>query len=344
MTPSVFDPLKVGPIELPNRLAMAPVKTALGGTDGLVSERHIAYFKRRADGGVGLIIVEPMFIDPRGREHPRQLGLGYLPAQFLSPRTNRRGDSWGSEACPFRFIDEIVETVRATLGPDLALIARVSADEKVEGGLGIDDAAELGRRVAGQGVDALHVVTVLELRPDRVIVATGSLPLIPRIPGLDDPVVAADILTGRRPAGRRVLVLGGGLVGIELAEHLATEGREVVVVELLDDVARDMEPVTRAMTLKRLATLPVEILTRTRLLELESGRARVLDEPTDEERTLGPFDTVLVAVGHAAYDPLSTALRGAGVPVTTIGDAVRPGQVLDATRAGREAVVAAERR
>lgn len=643
MTPSVFDPLRVGPIELPNRLAMAPVKTALGGTDGLVSERHIAYFKRRAAGGVGLIILEPMFIDPRGREHPRQLGahadevvpglrrvveavhragsrvfahlnhagraanpkaiggapeapsavacpatgatpepmserrirqlvaaygaaarrareagcdgvelqlgLGYLPAQFLSPRTNRRGDVWGSATCPFRFIDEIVETVRATLGPDLALIARVSADEKVEGGLGIDDAAELGHRVAGQGVDALHVVTgsacdsppwyyqhmalpegvneslaarlrkmvglpvmvagrlgdpdrireliggglvdavalgrplladpdlplkmrehreheimgcgaclqgclyqvkqggpvgclvnpglshegeavpapaayaerlvvvgggpagieaaiegrrrgwevvlleregalggqfayafrtpgkapmerpfsalvhaaeasgvdirlgieanvatVLELRPDRVVAATGSRPLIPRIPGLDDPVVAADILTGRRTAGRRVLVVGGGLVGIELAEHLAAEGREVVVVELLDDVARDMEPVTRAMTLKRLATLPVDIHTRTRLLGLENGAARALDEATGEERPLGRFDTVLVAVGHAAYDPLSTALREAGVPVTTIGDAVRPGQVLDATRAGREAVVAAERR
>jgi pyruvate/2-oxoglutarate dehydrogenase complex dihydrolipoamide dehydrogenase (E3) component len=140
------------------------------------------------------------------------------------------------------------------------------------------------------------------------------------------------------------LVVGGGLVGLELAEHLAAEGREVVVVELLDDVARDMEPVTRAMTLKRLATLPVDIHTRTRLLELENGAAHALDEATGEERPLGRFDTVLVAGGHAAYDPLSTALREAGVPVTTIGDAVRPGQVLDATRAGREAVVAAERR
>jgi 2,4-dienoyl-CoA reductase-like NADH-dependent reductase (Old Yellow Enzyme family) len=74
MAERAFTPLRIGPVELPNRLALAPVKTALGGTDGRASATHVAYYRRRAAGGAGLLIVEPLFVDPRGREHPRQLG------------------------------------------------------------------------------------------------------------------------------------------------------------------------------------------------------------------------------------------------------------------------------
>ena len=71
----VFESVMIGPLELPNRLVMAPVKTAFGGPDGKVTERLIHYYSRRAAGGVGAIIVEPLFVDPAGKEHPRQLGI-----------------------------------------------------------------------------------------------------------------------------------------------------------------------------------------------------------------------------------------------------------------------------
>ena len=48
MTDRAFTPLRVGPVELPNRLALAPVKTALGGTDGRVTAAHVEYYRRRA--------------------------------------------------------------------------------------------------------------------------------------------------------------------------------------------------------------------------------------------------------------------------------------------------------
>ena len=73
MRTAVFERLRIGPIELSNRIALAPVKTALGGTDGLATDRHAAYYRRRARGGAGLLILEPLFVDPMGREHPRQL-------------------------------------------------------------------------------------------------------------------------------------------------------------------------------------------------------------------------------------------------------------------------------
>jgi hypothetical protein len=112
----------------------------------------------------------------------------------------------------------------------------------------------------------------------------------------------------------------------------------VVVVELLPEIARDMEAVTRGMTLKRLAGVPVEILTRTTLVRMEGHEAFVVGPDDESERSLGRFDSVIVAVGHASYDPLSDRLRARGLPVAVIGDASRPGQILDATQAGRRAV------
>jgi NADPH-dependent 2,4-dienoyl-CoA reductase/sulfur reductase-like enzyme len=182
------------------------------------------------------------------------------------------------------------------------------------------------------------VDAVAALDPDRVIVATGSRPVVPPIPGLDDPLTAAEVLTAGRRPGPRVLILGGGLVGIEMAEMLAARDHEVVVVELLDDIARDMETVTRKMTLGRLRELPVTVHTSTRLTRLEDGEAFVIGEDSRTEASLGAFDSVLVAVGHQSDDSLSAGLAKAGVDVTTIGDAVRPGQILDATRAAFDAL------
>jgi pyruvate/2-oxoglutarate dehydrogenase complex dihydrolipoamide dehydrogenase (E3) component len=179
---------------------------------------------------------------------------------------------------------------------------------------------------------------ILALDPDHVIVATGSRPAVPPIPGLGDVFTAEDVITGERETGQNVLVLGGGLVGIEMAEMLATQGREVLVIEMLEDIARDMEPVTRKMTLRRLQELPVKIHTSTRLARMDGGEAFAVAEGSTEETPLGVFDSVLVAVGHHSYDPLSQGLEEAGVPVSVIGDAARPGQILDATRGGYAAV------
>ncbi|HDS00648.1 MAG TPA: NADH:flavin oxidoreductase, partial [candidate division Zixibacteria bacterium] len=71
----IFAPLKIGSVEIPNRLIMAPVKTGYGTLDGEVTYLHQAYYRRRAEGEVGGIIVEPLYVDIAGKEHPRQLGI-----------------------------------------------------------------------------------------------------------------------------------------------------------------------------------------------------------------------------------------------------------------------------
>ncbi len=204
----------------------------------------------------------------------------------------------------------------------------------------------LVRAVETSGID-LRVGTeptledIAALHPQKVVIATGSRPIIPDIPGLEDPLTAEEVLTGSRDVGRRVLILGGGLVGIELAEQLAADGHEIVVVELLEDVARDMEAITRKMTLKRLQTLPVEVHTETRLLRFEQGEA--LRPPRDDRR--GTVSRVFStrswwrwATGHTIR--LSAALREAGLAVEVVGDARTPGQVWDATQDGRTAITA----
>lgn len=72
---SPFESIRVGSVDLPNRIAMAPMKTAYGTKEGRVTEKLLAYFRRRAEGGVGLIISEPFYVDRRGVEHPKQLGI-----------------------------------------------------------------------------------------------------------------------------------------------------------------------------------------------------------------------------------------------------------------------------
>jgi len=75
MSDVLFQPLKVRGLEIPNRMVMPPVKLGYGTRDGEVTERHIAFYRRRVEGGVGLIITEPMYIAPNGKEVPTQLGV-----------------------------------------------------------------------------------------------------------------------------------------------------------------------------------------------------------------------------------------------------------------------------
>jgi len=71
----LFSPLAVGSMRLPNRIVMAPMSTDLGGEDGAVTERLLAYYEARARGGVGLVVSEAVTVDPLHPYMPRGLGL-----------------------------------------------------------------------------------------------------------------------------------------------------------------------------------------------------------------------------------------------------------------------------
>lgn len=630
-----FEPWRLGSLELSNRLMMAPVKTGYGTLTGDVTPRHEAYYRRRADGAVSAIIVEPLFIDPLGKEHPKQLGIsaanhveglkrlvkaihdggalaiahinhagraanpkatgqkpeapseitcpstgvtpaampenrvkeliaefaeaagraadagfdaleiqfgsGYLIAQFLSARTNLRTDEYGgSPEKRHRFAEDILSRVFHEIGQDIPIIARISALEQVDNGLNLEDAKALGNFLKGKGVAALHVVSgsacdsppwyyqhmrlplgknlewashiktkvgmpvitagrlgnpqdireaigkglvdaialgrplvadpdlplkmidnrdddviqcgaclqgcllkvksgeglgcivnptvgreaehyekpekakrvvivgggpagiqaaitaderghnvvlfekdrtggqfnlsfippgkemmerpftsfvnkiknsLIDFRsgqkatieniaaedPDVVIVATGATAIIPSIPGLKEALTGEDVLTGKANLGRRVLIIGGGMVGLECAEYLANKDHEITIVELLEDVARDMEPITRKLTLKQLGLSNITILTNTRVTRFVGEKAYI--QENDNEKPLGEFDSVIAAVGTKSLKDLMDPLKARGIDVRVIGDASRPRQIYDAVRDGFETAI-----
>jgi 2,4-dienoyl-CoA reductase (NADPH2) len=629
-----FSPFNIGSLRLSNRLLMAPVKTAFGTPDGKSTYRHEAYYRRRAEGGVGAIIVEPCYVDPQGKEHPKQLGisdydhleslkrlvaaiheggavaiahlnhagrasnpkvigtapeapsevmctltgvtpvsmsqerieqvvlefagavrrageagfdaveiqfgLGYLIAQFLSPHTNRRWECYGgSRENRFRFAEEILAAVKSENKRSLPIVARLSASEQIPGGLEISDAIILTRFLQEHAVAALHVVggsacesppwyfqhmrlplgknldwattikkevnipvivagrlgnpadiraavdggvvdavalgrplvadpdlplkmredrdgaviqcgaclqgclggvksgeglccivnpevgfesnhlrppatlktvvvvgggpagmqaalsaerlghkvilfeksdlggqfglswrppgkammkrpleslirllreskvdirtfhmatmqDILDEHPQQIIIATGATPIIPSIPGLDNPLTGEDVLKESSPVGERVLIIGGGMVGLETAEFLLQKGHRITIVEMLEDVARDMLPITRKLTLKVLGEARIPILTSTEVTRFAGKQAFAISDGA--EKSLGEFDSVVVAVGTRSVNELEARLYRHGLEVKVIGGAKAPRQIGDAIKEGFKAV------
>ena len=168
---------------------------------------------------------------------------------------------------------------------------------------------------------------------DAVVCATGSTPIIPRIPGVEKPI-AVDCLSainGAKPVGKKVVVIGGGLVGTETALDLAENGHAVTLVEMLPKIMKDVATTDFLAYSERIAKTDMRILTETRLEEVLDGGALVRG-PKGEE-TL-EADTVILALGFRPNTALYDELKAAGKEVYEVGDAVKPGKIFDAVHTG----------
>ena len=175
---------------------------------------------------------------------------------------------------------------------------------------------------------------IKELSPEVLIVATGSAPLSPDVPGIDrdNVVTAQDVLNGA-PVGSRVVVVGGGLVGCETADYLAQQGKDVTVVEMLRRTAQDISPGARYFLRRRLKEKNVKMLTSTPVKAITGDG--VVISPESGERTLGPVDTVVLATGARSVNDLA-AVKEFVPEVYVIGDAASPGKVLQAVQQATE--------
>lgn len=182
--------------------------------------------------------------------------------------------------------------------------------------------------------------SVRNLSPDAVIVATGSLPVVPRFcASAAGAVTAQDILSGAE-AGKNVLVLGGGLIGCETAEHLAAQGRSVTVVEMLPQLAKDMEWCARVLLLRRMASLGIKLRSGNEILSIGAGNAVTVRNEKGREETLSGFDTLVVAVGCRPDNALSDGLSAAlDCPCVAVGDCRKTAKIMDAVHSGFEAAL-----
>lgn len=162
------------------------------------------------------------------------------------------------------------------------------------------------------------------LHADVVVLATGAKPLVPPIPGIQEyrPVSASDILKGKTLiGGKKVLIIGGGLVGCETAEHLSIYHNQVTIVDMLDALAKESVKRSRVVLMQRLQESGVKAYTSTKVLEILPDGIRA--EHAGEEICLNGFDQVVMALGFRAYNPLQEAAETSAKEVYVIGDAVR---------------------
>ncbi|MDO8491795.1 MAG: FAD-dependent oxidoreductase [Dehalococcoidia bacterium] len=167
--------------------------------------------------------------------------------------------------------------------------------------------------------------------PDAVVLASGVKPAVPPIPGIDgeNVVTAADVLTGKAATGKRVVVLGGGMVGCEAAEVLAGQGKDVTIVEVLDKVGSEIMTLFRRPTLNRLKDRKVAMVTGAKCLEISTDGVRAVTR--DGERLI-QGESVVLATGARANRDLLQGLSG--VTVHLVGDCIQPRKILEAVEDG----------
>ena len=177
---------------------------------------------------------------------------------------------------------------------------------------------------------------ILKLMPDAVIIAGGALPIIPNIPGMDKMTVleANKVLISGNCPGEKILVLGGGLVGCETALFLDRQGKDVTIVEQLEELLLGVKHATNNdLAIKRLlADSNIKQMTKATLTAMDTGTVTV--STGEGQETILPCDTVVIAVGYQSDQNLEAALLGKIDKVFTIGDNRKATKIIDAVEQG----------
>jgi len=184
--------------------------------------------------------------------------------------------------------------------------------------------------------------------PDAVIVATGSETLVlPFIKGITAPEIVhgGDCLSGKRPVGHKVLVVGGGMVGAETAEFLAEKGHDVSIIEMRDAIGPDVIHEHRVFLMEGLKEYDVHQYVNAAVSEIYPDGVsykNAADKSDDTVYELRGFDTVVLSMGYVSkythregqevvYDFVDE-LKAICPEVHVVGDAIRARRALDATK------------
>jgi 2,4-dienoyl-CoA reductase-like NADH-dependent reductase (Old Yellow Enzyme family)/thioredoxin reductase len=181
---------------------------------------------------------------------------------------------------------------------------------------------------------------IITFGPDVVIVATGSRPRRPSIPGHDSSLVvqARDLYEENLPVGKKIVIAGGGEIGCETADWLAGPEREITVVEVLPGVLSKMKKLPRERLLARLADKGVSVLEETEITSIEQKGVHL--KVKDGEEFLLEADQVILAVGAQPEGDLLSVLKGKIKEVIAVGDAAVPGNLGATLRSATEAALA----
>lgn len=178
-------------------------------------------------------------------------------------------------------------------------------------------------------------------KPEHIILATGATPIeisFPADNASDNVFQAMDILMQQMPLEGDVVIIGGGLVGLDTAEFLASKGAKVTIMEMNKHVGEGVEWILKKMKLRSLKKKGIDIITRALVKRIE--RNSVVFENNEGKERRHKADFVVAALGFKPYCPLEQELRNMGFKTVRIGDCKSPRGIAEATSEGYNAAKA----
>ena len=177
--------------------------------------------------------------------------------------------------------------------------------------------------------------------PDALIIAVGSAPLVPPIPGLDgdNVTVVNHYYLEKDKVGNEVVVMGGGLAGCECAIHLAMEGKTVRLVEMRSELAPDANVRHRPLMLKQMDELRGNLTVHTGHRALRVTGEGVVCAGPDGNEVLIPGRSVICALGQRSRTDVVEELQDAAPFVRVIGDAAKVSTITNAVYWGYHAAL-----
>jgi len=201
----------------------------------------------------------------------------------------------------------------------------------------------LERQALAEGVEIrLNTLVTPEYvaaeKPDALILAVGSTPIVPQLPGIegDNVVIVNNYYLEQEKVADSVVVLGGGLAGCECAVHLGQEGKQVHLVEMRDTLAPDCNIRNRPILMRKVAEF---CTAHTGYKGLRITDESVVCINAEGQEVLVPGKTVICAVGQRANRADVDALHLAAPYVREIGDCVRPANITKAVYEGYHAAL-----
>lgn len=175
---------------------------------------------------------------------------------------------------------------------------------------------------------------VEEHKPDAVVVATGAKPSMLDVPGVEgkNVMLATDVLMGKAYVGEEVVVIGGGLVGLDTALFLAEQGKKVSVVEQFK-IAQEVSSPLKLTLIEKLVSNGVYMYPNSAPESITEKGVLVV---SDGEIMFLRADTVILAVGSESENRIAERLKGFMEEVYAIGDGVEPRSALEAIHEGSE--------
>ena len=187
----------------------------------------------------------------------------------------------------------------------------------------VEEMGNKGVNIISREAEASDIVS----KYDGVILATGSRPSVPPIPGLDEYYWAEILLEENLPENKNVFIIGGGLVGVDIATALIPRGNKITIVKRTTDFGEDMEMIAKALSLKMMNEKGTVFSDHTHIKKIEGDT--VYAERNGEDVKFEGIDLFVVSTGMKSYNPLQELLIDK-MPVYVVGDAKEVGDAQDA--------------